>query len=176
MGQVRVGAEVSQPVRLGAVALALFGEVHVRRDGGAGQTGAGIEVVAGARAAAGKVRLEAQGRMLALHSAAGYREQGVGLTLSTGNQDQERLSLSVSPRWGDSAAGDGTLWQDRIYRRYLPETARDGWKLDARGGYGMRLLSQPLIWFGSASYSAFWPPLPGRSAGRRARLTVPGYG
>lgn len=156
VNQVRVGAEVSRPVRLGAVALAPFGEAHVRRDGGAGQWGQGLEVVAGLRAAAGEVRVDAQGRMLAVHSAAGYRERGVGVTLSVGNQDREGLSLSVSPRWGDSAMGGGTLWQEQVYHRYLPEVERDEWALDARSEYGIRRPSGRLLtWFGSWSRSPF---------------------
>ena len=154
--QMRVGAQVSRPVQLGAVSLAPFGDAHVRRDGGAGQTGAGLEVAAGLRAAAGKVRIDAQGRMLAVHSASGYRERGLGLTLSVGNQDQEGLSLSVSPRWGNSAAGGGALWHEQLYRRYLPEAGPDEWALDARGAYGMRLRSGRLLtWFGSVSHSPF---------------------
>ncbi len=154
--QVRVGAEVSRLVRLGAVSLAPFGEAHVRRDGGAGQQGQGLEVVAGLRAAAGAVRVDAQGRMLAVHSAAGYRERGVGVTLSVGNQDREGLSLSVSPRWGDSAMGGGTLWQEQVYRHYLPDAEPDRWVLDARSEYGIRRASgRILTWFGSVSHSPF---------------------
>jgi len=154
--QVRVGVEVSRPIRRGAVSLAPFGEAHVRRDGGAGQRGQGLEVVAGLRAAAGEVRVDAQGRMLAVHSAAGYRERGVGVTLSVGNQDREGLSLSVSPRWGDSAMGGGTLWQEQVYRHYLPEAEPDRWVLDARSEYGIRRASgRMLTWFGSVSHSPF---------------------
>ena len=40
VGQVRAGAEVSRPVRWdNGLSLSPFGELHVRRDGGAGQTG-----------------------------------------------------------------------------------------------------------------------------------------
>ncbi len=156
VNQVRVGAEVSRPLRLGGVSLAPFGEAHVRRDGGAGQPGGGLEVAGGLRAAAGRVRVDAQGRVLAVHSAAGYRERGVGVTLSVGNQDQEGLSLSVSPRWGDSAIGGGALWQDQVQRRYLPEAEPDEWVLDARSAYGLRLASGRLVtWFGSLSHSPF---------------------
>ena len=156
VNQLRVGAEVSRPVRLNAVSLAPFGAAHVRRDGGAGPQGRGLEVVAGLRAAAGEVRVDAQGRMLAVHSAAGYRERGVGVTLSVGNQDREGLSLSVSPRWGDSATGSGTLWRDRIYSRYLPGAKPDGLALEARSEYGIRRASGRLLtWFGSLSHSPF---------------------
>ena len=156
VNQLRVGAEVSLPVRLGAVSLAPFGEAHARRDGGTGQTGEGIEVAGGVRAEAGKLRVDARGRMLAVHSATGYRERGLGLTLSVGNKEQEGLSLSFSPRWGDRAAGGGALWQEQVYRHYLPGAAHDDWALDARAEYGVRLPgSRRLRWFLSLSHLPF---------------------
>ena len=78
-------------------------------------------MIAGLRAAAGRVRVDAQGQILAVHSAAGYREQGLSVRLSMGDRDREGLSPSVSPRWGDLPAGGGALWQDEICRSYLPE-------------------------------------------------------
>ena len=47
--------------------------MHARRDGGSGQTGAGLEVAGGLRAARGVFHVEGMGRLLALHSAAGYQ-------------------------------------------------------------------------------------------------------
>ena len=132
-----------------------FGEAHARRDAGAGQTGTGLEVVVGTRLAQGWLRVDAQGRLLALHSASGYRERGVAVMLGIGSQDREGLSLSVSPRWGDAATGGGTLWQEQVWRSTLPEAA-DEWALDARGEYGMRLPGGRLLtWFGSLSQSAW---------------------
>lgn len=151
---MRVGVEVSRPVRLGAISLAPFGEAHVRRDGGAGQTGAALELAGGLRAARGRVRVDAQGRLLVLHSAVGYRERGASVTLSVGDQGQEGLSLSVSPRWGEQATA-GMLWQDQIHHRYMPGVARDAWALDARSEYGVRLRGgdRLLTWFGSVNQS-----------------------
>ena len=159
VGQVRAGAEVSRPVRWdNGLSLSPFGELHVRRDGGAGQTGTGVEVVAGTRVARGRLRVDAQGRLLVLHSASGYRERGAGVTLSVGRRDRQGLSLSVSPSWGDAAAGGETLWQEQVYRRYLPEAMEDAWGLNARGEYGTRLPSGGLLtWFGSLSQSAYGP-------------------
>ena len=155
VSQVRFGAEVSWPLRLGAVSLAPFGEAHARHDDGGGQTGDGLEVAGGLRLAAGRVRVDVQGRMLAVHSATGYRERGAGLTLSVGNRSREGLSLSVSPRWGDAATGGGALWQDQVYRQYVRDAARQ-WGMDARGGYGMRMPGGGLLtWFGSVSHSLF---------------------
>ncbi len=158
VNQVRAGAEVSRrPLRWdNGLSLSPFGELHVRRDGGAGQTGAGLEVVAGSRLAYGRLRVDAQGRLLALHSASGYRERGVGVTLGVGSRNREGLFLSVSPRWGDAATGGGTLWQEQVYRRYVPEAMGDAWAVDARGEYGVRLRSGGLLtWFGSLSQSAY---------------------
>ena len=157
VNQLRAGAEVSLPVRLGAVRLAAFGEAHARRDGGAGQAGEGIEIAGGLRAAGAGVRVVVQGRMLGVHSAADYHERGVGVTFSVGGQDREGLSLQVSPRWGDTVASGGALWQERVHRHYhLSGTRRDEWSLDARGAYGTRLPSgRELTLTGSLSHSVF---------------------
>jgi len=89
--------------------------------------------------------------------------------LSVGDGNQEGLSLSVSPRWGDAAAGGGALWQDQVYRRYRPEAAGDEWALDVRGEYGTRLGSgRRLTWFGSLNQSRYGRGLlvGGRVSGR----------
>ena len=78
VNQQRVGADVSRPLRLGAVALRPFGEAHLRRDAGAGQNGTGVEVAFGLGLTSGLVRLDVQARTLAVHSAAGYGERGRG--------------------------------------------------------------------------------------------------
>ncbi|MXZ74354.1 MAG: tandem-95 repeat protein, partial [Gemmatimonadetes bacterium] len=154
VNQVRLGTELSQQIRLGGLTLAPFGEAHVRRDGGAGQPGTGLELTGGLRARAGFLRIDAQGRMLAVHSVAGYEERGLGLTLSLGNPGGEGLSLSMSPRWGDAATGSDALWQDQIYTRYAPPAPasasasadgepapnpRDAWTFDVRGDYAHRI-------------------------------------
>ncbi len=154
VNQQRLGVEIARRGRLGALALQPFGEAHLRRDGGAGQVGTGLEVAFGLGLTGGPVRLDVQGRALAVHSAVGYRERGASLTLTVGGQEREGLSLSVSPRWGDAASGAGALWQEEVYRHYLPETAQDAFAVDARGGYGMRLPNDGLLtWFGSYSHS-----------------------
>ena len=190
VNQLRFGAELSQQLRLGGLTLAPFGEAHVRRDGGDGQPGTGLELIGGLRAQAGFLRLDAQGRVLAVHSAAGYEERGLGLTLSLGNRGGEGPSLSLSPRWGDALAGGDALWQEQVYSRYAPVTtaegepglnARDPWALDLSGGYGMRMSGdRVLTWSGSLNHSPAGPRFtlgaqlgfgcfraPGRCAGSR---------
>ncbi len=154
VNQQRIGAEVSRALQFNGLTLAPFGEASLRRDGGAGQTGTGLELAFGVRAVGGIVRLDAQGRVLAVHSATGYRERGLGVSLSVGDQGGEGLSLSLAPRWGDAATGAESLWQDQVYGRYGFAGARDAWGLDSRAEYGMRLPGGGLLtWFGSLNRS-----------------------
>lgn len=158
VSQARVGTEFSrlEPIQVGRMTVAPFGELHLRGDRGTGATGAGLEVSVGARAAAGRVQMEAQGRLLAVHSVVGYRERGLAVRLGLMPREPEGLSLSVAPRWGDAAGGGGALWQDHVYRHQVPAGERDAWAVQARGGYGLRLRSGPLItWIASFDHSRY---------------------
>ena len=107
----RLGLEVS--ARFGPATP--FLELGGRYDGGAGPTGAGLEVAGGLRVndERGRLGLEARGRVLALHAAAGYREQGVSLTARFTPKGADRgLMMEVRPTWGAPANGAQTLWQD----------------------------------------------------------------
>ncbi|WP_428276379.1 Ig-like domain-containing protein [Candidatus Palauibacter sp.] len=140
--QQRLGIELSPSTRLGGLVIEPFAEASARRDGGAGQTGTGLEVAGGLRAASGPVRIDAKGRLLVLHSARGYEERGLGVTLTVGSPAaEEGLSLSVSPRWGGPAAGTGALWNDR-HGALRPDAPAgpEPWSLvDARGRWAVRL-------------------------------------
>ena len=143
--QARVGVEAKRSVRTaGGTLVEPFGEVHARRDGGSGQTGAGLEVAGGMRVARGAVRIEGLGRMLALHSAEGYRERGVAVTLSVGEGARPGLTLSLAPRWGAQASAHDALWQEQVYRMGHG-VGSDERALDARVGYGMRLSAAGLL-------------------------------
>ena len=132
--QLRVGIDVSRPVRTaGGTLVEPFGEVHARRDGGSGQTGAGLEVAGGLRVARGVFRVEGMGRLLALHAADGYREHGGAVTLSVGDgARQPGLTLSLSPRWGARATASDALWQDHLFHQRAAGAGRDERALDAR--------------------------------------------
>ncbi|MDE2663242.1 MAG: tandem-95 repeat protein [Gemmatimonadota bacterium] len=155
--QQRLGIEVSPSLRLGALALEVFGEASGRHDGGAGQTGGGLELAGGLRAAGGLVRLDAQGRILVLHSARGYEERGLGVTLTIGSpSDEEGLSLSVAPRWGGPATSSGALWQEQVAGSSGPTGPAPipPWSLDARARWALRLPGGRLIaWSGSLDHS-----------------------
>ncbi len=138
--QARVGLDVRSEMRVGAAGLAPFGAVHLRHDGGDGQTGRGVELSGGLRAQLGVVGLDVQGRWLAFHSATRYGESGAGLTLTVGGREAEGFSLSASPRWGGHTRGGIALWQDRAPGTTPgPATTPAGWTMDMRGAYRARL-------------------------------------
>ncbi len=142
VNQVRIGLDLSVPARIGGLQLTPSGTVHARRDGGAGQTGDGIEVAGGLRAVLGFVRLDAQARMLTHHTAEGYGERGAAVTLALAKRgDGQGFSLSVSPRWGARARATGALLDGPLGGRSLRPGKRDPdrWTLDARAGYGVKL-------------------------------------
>ena len=138
--QARLGLDVRGDMRRGGTALAPFGAVHLRNDGGDGRTGRGVELSGGLRARLGIVGLDAQGRWLAFHSATSHAESGAGLTLTVGGRGEEGFSLSASPRWGGQTMGGAALWQEQAPGT-LPgyEAAHAGWTMDARGAYRARL-------------------------------------
>ncbi|MCY3711918.1 MAG: tandem-95 repeat protein [Gemmatimonadetes bacterium] len=154
--QQRMGIELSPSMRVGSLALQAFGETSVRRDGGAGQTGAGLELAGGLRAAHGPVRIDAHGRILVLHSAQGYEERGLGVRITVSNSsDDEGFSLSVSPRWGGPATTSGTLWGERLQGlRHVPASDTP-WSVDAQARGVVRLPGGRLLtWLGSLDRTA----------------------
>ena len=146
VNQVRAGVELTRPFRTSnGLALAPFGELNLRRDGGAGPGGGGLELAGGLRASGGAIRVDAQARLLALHSADGYQERGVGVTFSIGEGAQRPgLTLSLAPRWGDQASG-GALWQDHVYRHATHGPAGEERAMDARVDYGVRSFGGRLL-------------------------------
>ena len=152
--QQRLGIALSPSSR--HVGLAL--DASVRRDGGAGQTGTGLELAGGLRIAGGPVRIDAQGRILAQHSADGYEERGLGVTVSIGRQAAgEGLSFSVSPRWGGPSLATGVLWREQLAsHRPSGYGSVEAWSLDAEARYGMRLPGGRLLnWSGSFDRSTY---------------------
>ena len=144
--RVRGGVEVTRALSgPGGLTLTPFGAVSTRHDGGAGQTGVGLEVAGGLRLRGGRVQLEAQGRRLVLHSATAYEEQGVSLAATVGSSPYEPgLTLSLRPNWGAGGMGAETLWQDQI-QSFMPGSAYDQTGMDARLGYGLRLGRDGLV-------------------------------
>ena len=138
--RTRAGFEASREWSWpGGARLEPFGRLSVRQDGGAGQTGVGLEMESGARLTAGLVRVEAQGRMLALHTASHYAERGGSVTLSVGEgTERPGLTLWLAPRWG-AAQGADMLWQEQLQRPFGGTSGADARTVDARVSYGWRL-------------------------------------
>ena len=64
VNQFRFGTEFLRSITwANGLTLLPFGEVHVRRDGGAEETGIGMEVIGGSRLSAGRIWVDAQGAL-----------------------------------------------------------------------------------------------------------------
>ena len=106
--QARVALEATRAFG----AWAPYLQVGGRADGGDGQTGAGLETVAGVRYTGERVAFEARGRWLATHSAEDYEEYGGMARLAVqARPDGTGLRLRVAPSWGRADA-TGALWGD----------------------------------------------------------------
>ena len=91
------------------------------------------------------MRIDAQGRMLVLHTATGYEERGVSVTASVGGGPYEPgLTASLRPQWGAPGYGAESLWQDH-FQAYTDGAGRNDAGLDARLGYGLRLPGGRLV-------------------------------
>ena len=154
--QARLGVELSRA----AGGVSPYLQVGSRYDGGDGQTGAGLELVAGLRASTTRVDLEARGRWLSVHSAAGYGEYGAMARLAVKSRpDGTGLRASLSPRWGapDGLAGgeDGLLGGGNLsamHRGGAWTADAQALSLDSEVGYGWRPRRLSGILFPMTSY------------------------
>ena len=138
----RLGMEVSRA----SGAVSPFVQVGGRYDGGDGQTGAGLELVGGLRASTSRLDLEARGRWLSAHSAAGYEEYGAAVRLALKSRpDGTGLRALLSPRWG--MADELSLGEDGLLGGASMSGLQQGagWtppgralSLDGELGYGWR--------------------------------------
>ena len=139
MSRLRAGLEAGRNIALeGGGSLAWFGQVAARHDGGDGETGAGTELTGGFRyGSSGRFGLEAKARMLAMHAADDYEENGFSVSAFVHpGPDGEGLSFSLSSHAG---AGMGMAGESLIHGYGQPGVdawrSRDAWAVDARLGY-----------------------------------------
>ena len=140
--QARVAVEASRA----SGAVSPFVQVGGRYDGGDGQTGGGLEVVAGLRASTSRVDLEARGRWLSLHSASGYEEYGATVRLAVKSRpDGTGLRAVLAPRWGaadELAVGEdgllGGAGMSSLQRGAAWTPPEQALSLDGELGYGWR--------------------------------------
>ena len=116
VNRIRIGLEGSFRTETGQGGmLEPFGQVNLRSDGGDGDTGTGIEVAGGVRMTSDVFTLEVQGRTLAMHGADEYSESGFSLMAKLNpSASATGVSVSIAPRWGADALGNGMLWQDTL--------------------------------------------------------------
>ena len=133
VSQARVGAEITRNTASMSPYLRLSG----RYDGGGSQSGGGLEVVGGLRYASDKIDFEAQGRWLAVHSAADYQEfGGMARLLYKSREDGTGLRISVQPGWGE-ANGGALLGRSH--------SLLGGSDMSTMSSIGRAMASQPLV-------------------------------
>ena len=131
-------------------------ELGVRWDGGSAETGVGAEAgaeIAYAHEGIG-LSVEARGRTLLAHQAAGFEEWGASVSVRLEpRQDDSGLSFLLRPAWGATASGIAALWSGRAgggaFGRSRGRSAAGAadiegpsWaagRLDLETGYAMRL-------------------------------------
>ena len=116
VNRVRVGLDGSFRIETGeGGVLEPFSQVSLRSDGGDGETGTGVEIAGGVRMTSNAFMLEVQGRTLALHGADEYSESGVSLMAKFNpSASVTGVVVSIAPRWGADAQGNGMLWRDSL--------------------------------------------------------------
>ncbi len=121
-----------------------FAELGLRRDGGDGETGLGVEMGGGVgyRSTAPGFALEARARMLRTHQGA-LREWGVdGAVRFDSGADGRGLSFSALPSYGESVSATESLWRDGA----AADSAREGFspsmRFETEVGYGFPALAR----------------------------------
>ena len=125
-------------------------QVGARADGGDGETGGGLELVAGLRYAGERVDFEARVRGLAARSDGDHEEYGGMARLEVRpREDGSGLRLSLAPSWGATGfeqllgEGEGLLGGGNagaaMYGPGAPLMPPTGMSLDAKVGYGFAL-------------------------------------
>ena len=129
----------------GGETVSIFGQIGGRHDSGDGDTGTGVELMGGIRVnAAARLSVEAKARLLSLHSADDYEENGVSVSaIIHPRSDGSGISLAVSSYLGAGmSANNHSLEQGYGYpgriEDFGPET--DAWGMDARIGFAVPVL------------------------------------
>ena len=142
----RMGLEVSRRIALGVgAAIEPFVESAMRRDGGDGLVGNGVEHLVGLRFVTARLQVEARRRLLAVHTEEGAQERGVSLSARfSPRRDGTGLSLALAPQWGVATGGAEALWREEMPRLH-GGAGRDAGTLDANLGYGIALPARGLL-------------------------------
>ena len=159
--RIRTAIEGSRGFAIGGrMSLRPSGEVGVRQDGGAAETGTGVDVGGGLSFTDSLtgLSLDVRVRMVVAHQAEGFTERGMSLSLGWDPTPSSPLGFGarVAPSWGGVQGSEG-LWPGGP----LSHVGRSGGtaaagRVDAEVGYGLpvggRLVGTPRVGFGRSVY------------------------
>ena len=146
VGRVKVAVEGERIiVAENGNTFSVFGQVGGRHDSGDGDTGSGAELMGGVRYdTAGRIRFEAKARLLSMHSAQDYEENGVSFSaMVRPRPDGTGMSVALSSYHGTGMSDGSRQPQEQGYgyagqvQRMGPEI--DPWGMNARLGYALRV-------------------------------------
>ncbi len=131
-------------------------ELGLRVDGGDAEQGLGMEAGGGLEYVLRQpgLTVEASGRTLLAHQAAGWQEWGASVTMRLDPAlDGQGLAIALTPVWGQAASGVDALWsrQGAIQtatdapRPGQPRTAWQPDQMDVELGYGITLPTRRLL-------------------------------
>ena len=135
--QVRLMLESSHERRLASGALIPSFEMGVQHDGGDGTTGTGVETGGGLRYEDPVRGLTVEGRARVLLGGA-HEEWGMGgrVQLDPGARGHG-LSFSLAPKWGETAARVGRLWEQGVVGSAVNDGTPGEPRVAAQIGYGI---------------------------------------
>ena len=135
--QMRLMLESSHERPLASGALIPSFEMGVRHDGGDGTTGTGVETGGGLRYEDPVRGLTVEGRARVLLGGA-HEEWGMGGRVQLGPGARGHgLSFSLAPRWGETAARVGRLWEQGVVGSAVDDGTPGAPRVAAQIGYGI---------------------------------------
>ena len=144
--RLRAGLEAGRDVALdGGGVVTWFGQLAARHDGGDGETGGGAELTGGLRYDSGmRLSLEAKARMLGMHAADDYEENGFSVSvLVRPGADSEGVSFALSSHSGAGMQAGRSLVRGDAQPGIQAWRDHDDWAFDARLGYTLASHSMP---------------------------------
>ncbi len=145
VGRVKIAFEGERIISMeGGNVFSIFGQIGGRNDSGDGDTGTGVELMGGVRYdTEGRISIEAKARLLSLHSAESYEENGVSVSaMVRPRADGSGMSLALSSYLGTGMNGTSqSLEQGYGYPGSVENFGydRDTWGMDAQFGYTLRV-------------------------------------
>ena len=139
--QVRLMVNGSHERRLASGTFVPSVEMGLRHDGGDGTTGTGFEAGGGLRYEDPTWGLVVEGRARVFFIGGAREEWGLGGRVQLDPDPRGHgLSFSLSPHWGETAAGVGRLWEQGVVGSAIAGSTPGEPRVGARIGYGIGAL------------------------------------